>query len=208
MPIRSPVKVKRRGDESLFSTFVYDNEDFETVFVRGAIAFPSFDPLISKFHGAISVCASNPKNGKTTLHMLEQFSIYDETFFNLVKKIADTFKINQFYYDRRRVEDARKLMQVCDRSRRDERDNSISEMVYPELIPLTFSSDFYAYSTLLEKITSKKFAFDGRSTFLIYSVQWDETKPFTDSPPEIQAVCANAYGNEKDVSYYARKEDL
>lgn len=200
--IKQPKKIKKKDDSDLTIFFYSDGATLpETMLVRGGICFPMFDKRENKFKGAISVCAVNVDTGLYQLLYLETFEWYTFPFWEKLNEIYEKYGVNQFYYNEKQTIEARKLMGIA-------KDNieAGKKYKYPYLTHIGFASDFYAYSTLFQKITEKNFIFSGKSTFLTASVLWDEQKPFIEAPVEMQVVCTNLYGIDRDLPTVMREE--
>lgn len=198
--IRQPARVKACNGTA-FSNFFYENAPAEHVFVRGALSFPRFDKREGKYKGAISVCALNVQTKRIKLLYIANFDFYTFRFWTLLRKVFEKYGTNAFYFDASQKEDKQKLILQAMREI-----ESGKKYIYPELFELTFSSDFYAYQTLFQKIAEGNFMYSAKSDFLTASIFWDETKSFADAPAELQAVCLNIYGLERDILYYEQQE--
>ena len=200
--IRQPVRYSKDSPNSPFMRYVYSNATSEKVLVRGGISFPAFDKQSKQYIGALSVCSGNPENECFKLLHVESFNWYNFHFWEKLDRIKKKYGISEFYYDEAKKDDARKLINLTE--------NEIDmgrRHTYPVLLPISFGSDFQAYDTLFQKITTGEFAYSAKSTFMTASIIWDENKSFDNAPAEMQAVCVNLYGINNDIGFY-KSEDV
>lgn len=200
--IRQPVRYHRDTPSSPFTRYVYSNATSERVLARGGISFPAFDKQSKLYIGALSVCTGNPDNECFKLLHVETFNWYNFYFWEKLENIGKKYGIREFYYDASRMDDAKKLINLTE--------NEMSmgrKHLYPILLPISFGSDFQAYDTLFQKITTGEFSYSAKSSFMTASIIWDENKTFENAPAEMQAVCVNLFGINNDIGYY-KMEDI
>lgn len=175
----------------------------ERVLCRGAISFPKFDLRDGTFQGALSVCCQQTDKDEVMLLDVKPFSAYTFQFRESLKSLKDKWDVTDYYFNERDYEDSIKLIKDFIKLRK----NGIRNIVYPEFSPVSFSSEFDAYSTMVKRMSRDEFRYSALSPFHVAKTLWDNTKPFKDAPTILQAVCVNVAGLDNDTHYYLRNEE-
>lgn len=179
----SSVRTASVSPRGVFSITYSGSPDSERAFLCGSIVMPSY--RVNRVPGVVCLIAVLEKDGLTFVLDAARFTAYDDPLAKFFSDAYDRYKVSDYAVRQSAAEDLETVRFWQEMAKRQYQD---ADKVYPAIRKLELATDTQAFTPLLSLGQDRKLRI-GASLIRDAVGSYDPERPFSDAPPEIQALC-------------------